>query len=115
MCFQQDGATCHTATESISLLKDKFNNRIISLRTDVNWPRRSCDLTPLDFFLCGFLKSKVYADNLQTVQHLRDNIIEQISLIEPSLFEKVIQNFGKILKACRASRGGHLNDILFHY
>ncbi|GFW83750.1 uncharacterized protein TNCV_668631 [Trichonephila clavipes] len=49
--FQQDGATCHTARATIDLLKDTFGDRLISLFGPVNWPTRSCDLTPLDYFL----------------------------------------------------------------
>ncbi|GFW15016.1 hypothetical protein TNCV_983081 [Trichonephila clavipes] len=50
--FQQDGATCHTARATIDLLKDTFGDRPISHFGPVNWPPRSCDLTPLDNF-CG--------------------------------------------------------------
>ncbi|GFV43100.1 uncharacterized protein TNCV_1409971 [Trichonephila clavipes] len=49
--FQQDGATCHTARATIDLLKDTFGDRLISRFEPVNWPPRSCDLTPLDYFL----------------------------------------------------------------
>lgn len=41
--FQQDGATCHTAGETIQLLRGKFPGRIISRNGDINWPPRSCD------------------------------------------------------------------------
>ncbi|GFV52204.1 transposable element Tc3 transposase [Trichonephila clavipes] len=51
--FQQDGATCHTARATIYLLKDTFGDRLISRLGPVNWPPRSCDLTPLDYFLWG--------------------------------------------------------------
>ncbi|GFU97505.1 transposable element Tc3 transposase [Trichonephila clavipes] len=50
--FQQDGAICHTARATIDLLKDTFGDRLISRFGPVNWPPRSCDLTPLDYF-CG--------------------------------------------------------------
>ncbi|GFV63162.1 putative DD41D transposase [Trichonephila clavipes] len=49
--FQQDGATCHTARATIDLLKDTFGDHLISRFGPVNWPPRSCDLTPLDYFL----------------------------------------------------------------
>ncbi|GFX77957.1 putative DD41D transposase [Trichonephila clavipes] len=49
--FQQDGATCHTARATIHLLKDTFGDLLISRFGPVNWPPRSCDLTPLDYFL----------------------------------------------------------------
>ena len=56
MWFQQDGATSHTAAESRELLQEKFPGRVISKKADVEWPPRSCDLTPLDFFLWGYVK-----------------------------------------------------------
>ncbi|GFU80242.1 transposable element Tc3 transposase [Trichonephila clavipes] len=74
LCFQQDGATCHTARATIDLLKDTFGDRLISRFGPVNWPPRSCDLTPLDYFLRGYVKSLVYVDKPQTLDHLEDNI-----------------------------------------
>ncbi|GFV37850.1 uncharacterized protein TNCV_2662631 [Trichonephila clavipes] len=49
--FQQDGATCHTARSPIDLLKDTFGDRLISRFRPLNGPSKSCDLTPLDYFL----------------------------------------------------------------
>ncbi|GFV72830.1 transposase [Trichonephila clavipes] len=72
--FQQDGATCHTARATIDLLNDTFGDRLISRFEPVNWPPRSCDLTPLDYFLWGYVKSLVYADKPQTLDHLEYNI-----------------------------------------
>ncbi|GFW22249.1 transposable element Tc3 transposase [Trichonephila clavipes] len=72
--FQQDGATCHTARDTIDLLKDTLGDRLISRFGPVSWPPRSCDLTPLDYFLRGYVKSLVYADKPQTLDHLEDNI-----------------------------------------
>ncbi|GFU53861.1 DUF4817 domain-containing protein [Trichonephila clavipes] len=68
--FQQDGATCHTARSIIDLLKDTFGDRLISRFGPVNWPPRSCDLIPQDFFLWGHVKFLVYADKPQTLDHL---------------------------------------------
>ncbi|GFS66172.1 putative DD41D transposase [Trichonephila inaurata madagascariensis] len=50
MWFQQDDATSHTAHVTIDLLKNKFDERVISRNGPVDWPPRSCDLMPLDFF-----------------------------------------------------------------
>ncbi|GFX40211.1 transposable element Tc3 transposase [Trichonephila clavipes] len=57
--FQQDGATCHTARATIDLLKDTFGDRLILRFGPVNWPPRSCDLTPLDYFLWGYVNIAV--------------------------------------------------------
>ena len=92
MWFQQDDATCHTDNETMALLRKKFNGRIISCRGDANWPPRSCDFTPLDFFLWGYLKEKVYVNNPRTIQELMDEIIRYINDIEPQLCLRVIEN-----------------------
>ncbi|GFU23007.1 uncharacterized protein TNCV_3946781 [Trichonephila clavipes] len=89
--FQQDGATCHTARATIDLLKDTLDDRLISRFGPVNWPPRSCDLTPLDYFLWGYVKSLVYADKPQTLDHLEDNIRRVIADIRPQMLEKVIE------------------------
>ncbi|GFS58978.1 hypothetical protein TNCV_69001 [Trichonephila clavipes] len=71
-------------------LKDTFGDRLISRFGPVNWPPRSCDLTPLDYFLWGYVKSLVYADKPQTLDHLEDNIRRVIADIRPQTLEKVI-------------------------
>ncbi|GFW62517.1 tc3a_0 protein [Trichonephila clavipes] len=90
--FQQDGATCQTARATIDLLKDTFGDHLISRFRPGNWPPRSCDLTPLDYFLWGYVKSLVYADKPQTLEHLEDNIRRVIAYIRPQMLEKFIQN-----------------------
>ena len=45
MWFQQDGATAHTARETIQMLQNIFQDRIISRGCEINWPPRSPDLT----------------------------------------------------------------------
>ncbi|GFV81172.1 putative transposable element [Trichonephila clavipes] len=108
--FQQDGATCHTARATIDLLKNTFGDRLISRFGPVNWPPRSCDLTPLDYFLWGYVKSLVYADKPQTLDHLEDNIRRVIADIRPQMLEKVIENWTSRLDYIR---GSHMPEIIF--
>ncbi|GFV58406.1 uncharacterized protein TNCV_1657681 [Trichonephila clavipes] len=110
--FQQDSATCHTARATIDLLKDTFD-RLISRFGPVNWPPRSCDLTPLDYFLWGYVKSLVYADKPQMLDHLEDNIRRVIADIRPQMLEKVIENWTSRLDYIRASRGSPMPEIIF--
>ncbi|GFX80013.1 mariner Mos1 transposase [Trichonephila clavipes] len=111
--LQQDGATCHTARATIDLLKDTFGDHPISRFGPVNWPPRSCDLTPLDYFLWGYVKSLVYADKPQTLDHLEDNIRRVIADIRPQMLEKVIENKTCRLDYIRASRGSLMPEIIF--
>ncbi|GFX16955.1 hypothetical protein TNCV_2519321 [Trichonephila clavipes] len=68
--------------------KDTFGDRLISRFGPVNWPPRSCDLTSLDYFLWGYVKSLVYADKPQTLDHLEDNIRRVVADIRPQMLEK---------------------------
>ncbi|GFW32077.1 uncharacterized protein TNCV_2601031 [Trichonephila clavipes] len=111
--FQQDGATCPTARATIDLLKDTLSDRLISRFGHVNWPPRSCDLTLLDFFLWGYVKSLVYADKPQTLDHLEDNIRLVIADIRPQMLEKVIENWTSRLDYIRTSRGSPMPEIIF--
>ncbi|GFU79229.1 uncharacterized protein TNCV_2137521 [Trichonephila clavipes] len=110
--FQQDGATCHTARATIDLLKDTFGDHLISRFGPVNCSPRSCDLTPLDYFLWGYVKSLVYADKPQTLDHLEDNIRRVIADIRPQMLGKVIGNWTSRLDYIRASRGSHMPEII---
>ena len=49
--FQHEGATCHTNSKTISFLREKFPDRVISRNDDFNLPPRSCDLTTRFFSL----------------------------------------------------------------
>ncbi|GFU01527.1 putative transposable element [Trichonephila clavipes] len=111
--FRQDGAACHTARAILDLLKDTFSDRLISRFGPVNWPPRSCDLTPLDYFLWGSVKSLVYVDKPQTPDHLEDNIRRVIADIRPQMLDKVIENWTSRLYYIRASRGSHMPEIIF--
>ncbi|GFW24778.1 transposase [Trichonephila clavipes] len=109
--FQRDGATCHTARATIDLLKDTFGDRLISRFGPVNWPPRSC--APLDYFLWGYVKSLVYADKPQTLDHLEDNIRPVIADMRPQMLEKVIENWTSRLAYIRASLGSPMPEIIF--
>ncbi|GFX96952.1 putative transposable element [Trichonephila clavipes] len=98
---------------AIDLLKDRFGDRLISRFGPVNWPPRSCDLTPLDYFLWGYVKSLVYADKPQTLDHLEDNIRRVIADIRPQMLEKVIENWTSRLDYIRASHGSPMLEIIF--
>ena len=60
--FQQDGATCHTVEATLDVLCSAFEDHIISRKADDAWAPRSCDSTPLDYYLWGADQDKCYAD-----------------------------------------------------
>ena len=74
--------SCHTVEVRLDVLRPVFEDRIISRRANVVWSPRSCNLTPLDYYLWGAVKDKCCADKPKTIDALKDNIREAISEIE---------------------------------
>ncbi|VEN54798.1 unnamed protein product, partial [Callosobruchus maculatus] len=86
--FQQDGAPPHYDRRVRGLLDATFHNRWIGRGGFIEWPARSPDLSPLDFFLWGYLKSRVYVCRPTTLQELRQRIITECELIRRDILEK---------------------------
>ena len=114
MWFQQDGATSHTARVTIDLSKGKSGERVTSTNGPVEWPPPSCDLTPLDFFLWGHIKSLVYANEPATLDDLKDNIQREIANVPVEMCARVVENWVQRIDRCKRARGGHMADIEFH-
>ena len=72
-------------------------------------------MKPLDYFLWGALKDKCYADKPETIDSLKDNIREAIGEIQLYTIDNVLKNWIDRVGYCMASRGSHLNEIIFHY
>ena len=84
--FQHDGATCHTAEATLYVLRPVSEDRIIKRRADIVWPPRSCNLTPLDYYLWDAIKDKCYADKPEIIDALKDNIHEAIGEIRVTVW-----------------------------
>ncbi|BFZ07560.1 hypothetical protein BsWGS_10599 [Bradybaena similaris] len=107
--FQQDGATAHTARASLRFLEEIFSNRIISKGI---WPARSPELTPLDYYLWGFLKGNVYKTNVHTIEELKEAIRNAIQEITTDTLSKVFDNMKRRVQTCLEARGGHFQHLL---
>ena len=68
---------------TILLYPSSFCNLFISRKpiNGIDWPARSLDLNHCDFFLWGYLKSKVYCPKPRTLDDLENNI----GLLQPSM------------------------------
>ena len=93
MWFQQDGATSQTARITTDLLKGEFGERVFSRNGPVEWPPRSCNLMPLEFFLWGYIKSLVYANKPATLDDLKDNIQREIANVPVVVVISPISNY----------------------
>ncbi|CAF4946631.1 unnamed protein product [Pieris macdunnoughi] len=80
----------------------------------INWPTRSPDLTPADFFLWGYQKSKVYNPLPPNLNVLKQRITEEINSIPRAMLQRVIEKFSSRLNKCEQMNGAHLQTVVFH-
>ena len=113
MWFQHDGATAHTANESMTSVRNMFPGHLISRFGDVPWHPRSPDISTRDFFLWRYFKSRVYTHKPHTLNDLKAAIRQEIRPIDRQLLARVMDDFKKRLENCIQEDGRHPTDIVF--
>lgn len=96
-------------------VRQMFPQHVISRFGDVSWPPCSPDLSACDFFLWGYLKSRVYANKPRWLQELKINIRQEIARVPKEVILRVMHNFPERLQMCDREVGRHLTDITFHH
>jgi hypothetical protein len=107
--FQQDGAPPHYLEEAREYLNTRFPGRWIGRVAPIAWPPRSPDLTPLDFFLWGFVKDRVLVPPLPAnFAELRTRITASIAEVTPEMICSVWQDIDYRWGICRIANGSHI-------
>ncbi|GFY02826.1 DUF4817 domain-containing protein [Trichonephila clavipes] len=111
--MEQDGATSHTANPVKAFLIQTFGeDRIISRGCRYPWPPRFPNLTPADFWLWGYLKSRVYLSGPSSLSELKDAIRREVSSIHPDMLHSAVAGFVTRLECLLPCGGGHVEHIL---
>lgn len=119
------------------LIKNKSSNKMVQLTTlpilfwwissgtqfrtsnqktwwNIPRPARSPDLTPPDFLLWVYLKSKMFYENSSwTREKLKVRIRHEIETIPFEMLRNVMQGFGHRLRECVDKQGRHLTETIF--
>ena len=67
-----------TTNDSLAWFRERFKDRLISRKCDIEWAVHSPDLNPPYFYLWGYLKDNVYENNPQTIGELKAAITAKI-------------------------------------
>lgn len=116
--WQQDGATPHCTTENLQFINDAFEGRVISRKfpqkfgKGIEWPPYSPDLSPMDFFLWGSIKDKVYKKMPQDLVELQARIEREMRSVTRATCVRTMANFEKRLRLVISKEGSHVEDIL---
>lgn len=112
--IQLDGAPIHNAAPVRRWLNENFQGKWIGRNSPfVAWPPRSPDLTPLDFFLWGAIKNKVYKTRPRTLEELKTRIKQVCEQMSQQELRKVCLRIRKIYEKCIRNYGGLVEDIDF--
>jgi hypothetical protein len=105
--FQQDGAPPHYLRAVRDWLDARFPGRWIGRGGPLAWPPRSPDLTPLDFFLWGYIKGRVYQTAPANAEELKERIRDAMAAITPRMLRDVRRNLTQRFADCLTADGRH--------
>ncbi len=88
----------------MNFLHKFFKEHLISINL---WPPRSPDLSPLDFFLWGYLKNRIYMTVPHNFEELKGKIAREIENIDQKTLQCVFLNLVKQCRICKANSGGN--------
>jgi len=89
--FMQDRASPHFSSFFTDVLNERFPDAWIGRGGPIPWSPRSPDLSPLDFFLWGYIKNIVYAEKIRNIQHLQERITSAIETVTRDMIQKTWQ------------------------
>lgn len=112
MWFQHDGCPAHFGHAVRNWLNQNYPDRWIGRGSNVlAWPARSPDLTPLDFYLWGTLKDKVYSKPV----HSREELLARITTASEEIKNSNINLENEIrlrINVCVRNDGSHFENLI---
>ena len=87
---------------------DHFPERWIGRGGPIHWPPRSPDITPLDFFLWGFVKDNVYMRRVSNIDDLKARITTAIASVDADMLAATWREIDYRLDILRATKGAHV-------
>lgn len=112
MWLQMDGAPAHFDRQVTGWLNDNYPERWIGRSGPILWAPRSADMTPLDFFLWGHIKSLVYRTPVEDEVNLVNRILDAFRTITPAMLERVQTNILRRAHLCIEVNGQHFEQLL---
>jgi hypothetical protein len=88
-----------------------FPGRWVERDVPIPWAPRSADITPLDFFLWGYVKDIVYKTRVTTLEELQLRIVATIETVTPEMLENIWREIEYCLDILRVTKGAHIEVV----
>ena len=104
-----DNFTTRWCTSTLGFRRSSVFGCNISKQVDSErWPPRSPDITPLEFFLWGYVTDKVFSKPVPDITNLKARITDASVTITEDILENTWREIGYRLDILRATKGAHV-------
>lgn len=111
--YQMDGAPPHRTQEVSSLLDEMFEDRWIANNGPFRYPPRSPDITPLDFFVWGYIKNLVYDSPVTTKEDMKCRVRRAFNSMDNNFIHAATsRSLLKRIMLCLRENGGVFEHLL---
>ena len=110
--WMQDGARPYTTEDVLNFLRLKFKDRVISRRSEIEWPPYSPDLNVLDYFFWSFAMIHVRRRKPTTIEELKAVVEDVARTVPVDMIRAAVANVRKRCRACIQAEGNHFEAIL---
>jgi transposase len=101
MIFMQDGAPPHWSLAVRNFLSVTYPSRWMGRSSpNLPWPPYSPDLTPMDFFLWGWVKDRIYRTPVGNLNELRVRIEQAFQALPMDMVHRAISSYPRRLQLC---------------
>ena len=106
--FQLDGAPAHWGLKVRAFFNATFPGRWIGRDGPTPWPPRSPDINPLDFFLWGYVKTRVYKTPVPDLKNLKHRIRQAFGEVTNNMSDNTWRELALRLQVLQENGGGHV-------
>ena len=110
--FQHDGCPVHTSRIVKDFLNQKYGNQWISRNGPIQWPPRSPDLNPVDYFIWGRAKELVYTEEILNIEQLKQKIDNAFETMKAEIQLSVTTTeIRRRVELCISVEGSHFEHL----
>jgi len=102
--FHQDSAPAHAAKVTCEFLDQ---NGITFIRPE-NWMPNSPDAAPCDFFLWGYLKSRINKHKIESIRGLKNVIRREFKKVPQNMINRAMRSWPKKCRQIYYQKGGNI-------
>lgn len=113
MYYHHDGAPPHNGRNVVAFMNNEYPGRWLGTNGPIPWPARSPDLNPLDFFVWGHVKNRVYTfQPPNTINELRNRIRNAFAEIDGRQVRRATNSVRTRARTCVEKGGLHFEQFL---